>query len=104
MGKVFCVSNDESGENKSEGQVLGLGAVSREFDCGNIVKFYLVCYKKCWLLISALSKSGLAHYFPPSFSHSSASRFHSTLGPCAKNKKTRALFQPLGSIKYQKLH
>lgn len=53
MGKVFGVSNDESGENKFEGQVLGLGAVSGEFDCGNVVRFYLVCYKK--MLIANLS-------------------------------------------------
>lgn len=57
MGKIFCVARDESGENKPKGQVLGLGVVSRDSDCGNGVIFYLVCYQECGLLISALSKN-----------------------------------------------
>lgn len=45
MGKVFCVPRDEPGENEFRGLVLGLGVVNREFECGNVVRFYLMCYK-----------------------------------------------------------
>ena len=69
--------------------------VSREFDYGNVVRFYLVPYKKRWLLISALSKV-LGLDWPTIF------LFHVQVqvdSIHSRPKKTRDLFQPLGRVR-----
>lgn len=64
-------------QEKTNPKVKSLAwVVSREFDYGNVVRFYLVPYKKLVANLSLVKSPvpGLAHYFSPS--HSNAGEFH----------------------------